>query len=148
MSHPAESTWGSPFCFSLLSASPLFLGHSTFWTTFSFCSWLCLSFFNSTSRASSNRSSSLSCLMSCCRSSMPFPWGNMETISYSSSYSEYTPARWSILLGQKPSSSTRSTGAMEIVTFVFLAHSLAQCLVFVRYSKIAYRMKEEIIYKC
>lgn len=45
----------------------------TFWTTFSFCSWLCLSFFSSTSLASSSRSSSRSCLMSCCRSSMLFP---------------------------------------------------------------------------
>jgi hypothetical protein len=64
---------------------------NTFWTTFSFCSWLCLSFFSSTRRASSNRSSSLSCLISCCRSSMPFPYRNMEVVGQQQQQGNQTP---------------------------------------------------------
>lgn len=51
----------------------------TFCTTFSFCSWLCRSFFSSTSRASSSLSSSRSCLISCCLSSRLFPWKTPHT---------------------------------------------------------------------
>lgn len=131
----------SPSSFSFLSPSPLFLGHITFWTTFSFCSWLCLSFFNSTSRASSNRSSSLSCLMSCCRSSMPFPLRKHRlSAMVACTQSPFLQDDlffylWNLHLPQE---------AQVVIGLLSLCPwGLAECLVvFSRYSKNVYRMKE------